>query len=357
MKILICHNGIRVRIQYMARLLKDEGHSISMMNLSSGNFFVNVAKTIPLIVKNDVLLIYPSSIKAFLPIMVSKLFKKPCIFDFFYSTIQARIFENNWNPHSLLVTIGRLIEKGACKNANHVIVHSNSELDWIINEYNLERKNLSALLHFADPTLYYPRQKDKRLVKSLNLQDRFIIEYNGRFLEMHGVEFILSSIPYVINRYPHVMFVFVDIEKRSKFFENYKRRIKALGVTNHVVFTTQPSLQSHPKYLALADVFLGAFSGKEKVQITFRGTTLEAMAMGKPIITAKTREMERTLKDRKNVLLCLPENPEDLAKKITMLIENDRLRETLRKGSLTFVKQGNFEERFFSIINRSLPNV
>lgn len=69
-------------------------------------------------------------------------------------------------------------------------------------------------------------------------------------------------------------------------------------------------------------------------------TLLGCMALGKGLIVSKVSSVTDYLKDEENSLLVEPDNPEDLAKKIQILIENpDRAKELGKKAQLIVQKR------------------
>jgi glycosyltransferase involved in cell wall biosynthesis len=166
---------------------------------------------------------------------------------------------------------------------------------------------------------------------------------------MHGVAYMLEAVPEVVRASPETVFLFVDIRNRSTNQEWILRRAAELGVADHVSFVIERSLADHPRYLSLADIFLGAFSSHDKVQRTLRGTVLEAMAMGKPVVHADTIEMVKTFKHGEELLLCRPEDPRGLAAALLRIIRDPELRRRLELGGLAFTRRAAFGERLAAL--------
>ncbi len=66
---------------------------------------------------------------------------------------------------------------------------------------------------------------------------------------------------------------------------------------------------------------------------------LESMAIGVPVIAARTPIIEELFLDNKNILLYSPENIEDLSLKIITLLQNDELRAELIREGLNTTKE------------------
>lgn len=63
------------------------------------------------------------------------------------------------------------------------------------------------------------------------------------------------------------------------------------------------------------------------------------LSLGKPIIMTEVRERETYLIPDKNTLLYKPENAEDLAEKIKILLSDNKLREKMRKNNLKLARR------------------
>lgn len=111
-----------------------------------------------------------------------------------------------------------------------------------------------------------------------------------------------------------------------------KTLAKKLGIENLVDFMPPTKFTDIPRYIAASDIIVLPFV---YVPTTSR-SLLEAMAMGKPIITTNVGEIGNILKDREDVIfstLC----PEEIAESIIELIENKELREYLGKNARDLV--------------------
>jgi glycosyltransferase involved in cell wall biosynthesis len=70
---------------------------------------------------------------------------------------------------------------------------------------------------------------------------------------------------------------------------------------------------------------------------------VEAMSYGCPIVTTAVGGIPELIDDGVNGLLCPPKDPECLAKKIQVLIENPILRKNLGRAARETYEQGPFQ--------------
>lgn len=115
--------------------------------------------------------------------------------------------------------------------------------------------------------------------------------------------------------------------------ESLRSEVKSLGLEDKVIFAGTVSQNDLPLYLKISDVFVRP-SRSEGLGSAF----LEAMAAGVPIVGTKVGGIPDFLEDRKTGLFCTLE-PEDIAFKIRIILENDKLREEMVASSLALVKE------------------
>ncbi len=89
-----------------------------------------------------------------------------------------------------------------------------------------------------------------------------------------------------------------------------------------------PSRYTWGQLVALADIFL--FTPRRAAGVS---SLLAAMALGKPIISARTDQVGELLEDGTSALLAPPDDPRELAARLNALMENPALREKLGTGA------------------------
>jgi glycosyltransferase involved in cell wall biosynthesis len=283
---------------------------------------------------------------------MARIFGKPRTFDMIYSTVEARVYEDKWKRGSLKERFWRFVESNTCRMADMVFTHSESEAEHFSKFYNIKKERITPLYSFIDQSKFKPMNKDKKLLRDLNLEDKFVVCFHGSFLKMHGTQYMINAIPYVLKRHPKTIFLFIG------HGTNYNQCVdlaKKLGVEKNTIFTGKVNFKDIQSYLSLADVWLGLFSAAEKAQRVSRAGMFEVMAMGIPVVTARNRDVIKKFKDMGNIVFTNAEDPKDLAKKIIFLIENPSLRKRIGVNALDFINKNMslsiFEKKIIVFIN------
>jgi glycosyltransferase involved in cell wall biosynthesis len=100
---------------------------------------------------------------------------------------------------------------------------------------------------------------------------------------------------------------------------------KALKADN-VQFVPSVPFETLQKYIKEATICLGIFGDTEKTQLVIPIKVYEALAAGKPVITANTPAVRELLTDGQDVFLCNGADSEHLAWAIRTLLGDDDLR-------------------------------
>jgi len=116
--------------------------------------------------------------------------------------------------------------------------------------------------------------------------------------------------------------------------ERVENLAQKLDISDLVNFMPPTPFTEIPKYIAAADlVVLPSTSAR-----TTSRSLLEAMAMGKPIITTPIGETGQILEDGKQAIFVKPK-PKLVAEKIELLLRDQKLARKLSRGALKLIKK------------------
>jgi glycosyltransferase involved in cell wall biosynthesis len=174
-------------------------------------------------------------------------------------------------------------------------------------------------------------EKDFRIQK----EGKFTITTVARLYVTKGLTYLLDTAAIVRKTHPNVEFnVYGEGELRDELMS----KAIALGLDGKNIFkgafTNREELTC---IMAKTDVFL--------LSSILEGQPLaivEAMAYGCPIISTAVGGVPELITDGVNGLLCPPEDPQCLADKISMLIDDDKLRHQLGNAARAFYEKSPF---------------
>lgn len=223
----------------------------------------------------------------------------------------------NWTEYSM-------------KNAKKAFTISNSSKDDIIKEYKVSEKKIVVTYPGIKDTLSLtPNVYGMNTIKAkYNLSDKYIL-FVGTLQPRKNIIRLIEAFSLLENKKDIQL---VIIGKKGWLYEEILNAPEQFGVSDRVKFlhnVSDDELNLFYKH-AICDVLPSLYEG-------FGLPVLEAMQHGCPVITSNISSLPEAGGDA--ALYVDPENVHDIAKKMTKLIEDDKLRkELIEKGKKQVAK-------------------
>ncbi len=182
-------------------------------------------------------------------------------------------------------------------------------------------------------------------------RDHFLLAYFGYVDYTKGVETLLQAVQLVTKQADNVRLVMIGggrgtaknaSDHRGEFIASYAHEMQLLserlGLADKVTWLPGYSSgsQEASMYLYAADVCVLPF---DQGVILSRSSLAAAAAHGLPIITTRGETLESPFRDRENVFLCRPKDPEELALAISSIMKNPTLLQDLRIGACQLAEE------------------
>jgi glycosyltransferase involved in cell wall biosynthesis len=173
----------------------------------------------------------------------------------------------------------------------------------------------------------------------------------ARLSEEKGLSFLIQAAELVLKQKANVQF---SIYGDGPLLESLEEEINAAQMVDHVYLIGGFKHNELPDIMSKADIFLLP-SITEGMPLTI----IEAMGYGCPIVATSVGGIPELIQDGVNGLLCDPANPESIAEKINILIDNPDLRRRMGSEARKSYEQGSFQpslvcEKFLSIYQDTL---
>jgi len=160
--------------------------------------------------------------------------------------------------------------------------------------------------------------------KKYNLKNKKIILCISALIKRKGNQNIIKSLPYVTDKIPESTFVIIG---RGSYKQELEKLIDELGLEKNVMILDKYfSNNELTMFYSICDVFI-LMSWLEAFGIVY----IEASQMGKPIIGSSEWGAGDIIIDGKTGYLVKPNDTLDLADKLTTLLTNKSLRESMGK--------------------------
>ncbi|MEM4282389.1 MAG: glycosyltransferase family 4 protein [Candidatus Woesearchaeota archaeon] len=273
-------------------------------------------------------LLVTGKISLMIAVLLKPIHRKPIIFDAFISDYDTLVIDRKLvRKGSIKAQFLWWGDKLSCTLADLVILDTQEHIDYFVSEFGLPKEKFKAILIGADDDIFVPM---KRMQKS----KKFVVLFHGTFIPLQGIEHIIKAAK-LLEKDEDILFELVG---DGQTFSAARALANELKVKN-VVFRGMMQIQEIPKRISNADVCLGIFGTTPKAYRVIPNKFYEAIAMGKPVITADTPAIRRIFKNGENCLLCEAGSAHSLAKAVVLLKKNPLLRKKIANAAIAKFKK------------------
>ncbi len=275
--------------------------------------------------------------------ILSKLTGKLLILDSYEPHAEAMVENGEWKKNSLSFKILFYFEKKQTHHATIVIGTTPGMKDYALNKYHIVIRNFYFKPACVDlVTFSLPAKKDKQLAKELNLQDKIVCVYAGKFggiyLKEEVFEFYKACYQFWKDDFVALVLTNHSAEELNTLILKYELP-KSIFRTIFVQHA-----QVH-KYIGLGDFAITPVKPVPTKKYCTPIKNGEYWAMGLPVVIPDNISVDSEIIERSNIGYVLKElkyaEYELAVKKIDMLIKDKTISVKIRKTAE--------QERNFSI--------
>jgi glycosyltransferase involved in cell wall biosynthesis/lipid II:glycine glycyltransferase (peptidoglycan interpeptide bridge formation enzyme) len=280
--------------------------------------------------------------------LVPKLTGTPVILDLHDLMPEFLAARTGRSPESRLVGLVEAQERLATRFADHVITVTDEWRETLIRR-GAAPDEVSVVMNLADPRIFrQPRggPSDDR--------DGFHLLYHGTFVRRYGVDLLLDAVARVRAEVPDIGLTLVGAGELGPVL---RRRRALLGLSDCVEVMDMVPAHELPAMIEAADA--GVVPNRSDVFTDGLLPTklLEFVAMGRPVIAARTRTIARYFDDDM-VQFFEPGNVDDLAAAIRVLARDARRRKALAVNADAFNHKYDWEStaaRYATLVETITP--
>jgi glycosyltransferase involved in cell wall biosynthesis len=268
--------------------------------------------------------------------LLCRLRRVPLVFDPLTSRYEEKVIDRRLVPRwSWLASWYAFVDKTGCRAADRVLLETEEQISYFVDTFGVPRSRFRRLWLGADdeimrrpasgsPGMWWPR-------------DAFTVFFYGRFSPLHGVEHIIQAAALLEQRADPVQFVFVGA---GQTYQMSRDLVTKLGLSTVTFLESVPYAQLAPM-MAEADVCLGSFGTTARARRVIPNKVFDALAVGRPVVTADTPGSREALTHGRHAWLCHAGDAEALADAIGYLKREPELRRRLAEEGHRL-----FEQRF-----------
>lgn len=275
------------------------------------------------------------------------LFGKNVVFDAFLSLYNSNIADRK--VHATLSVRGIrdwLLDLISCFLARKVLLDTDEHIKYFVKTFSIKREKFVRVFVGTDPEIFSPAPP----AKTEEEKNIFKVHFHGTFIPLQGIEYILSAAD-ILRREKNIVFEITGFGQESA---KIKKLAEELDLDTIKWNEGRVSIGALAEQEHSSDICLGIFGNTGKARMVIPNKVFEAIAVGKPIITADTPAIRELFTERENILLCRAADPKDLAEKILLLKDDPALREKIAGGGYELFQEKLLPKKLVRELLRNL---
>ncbi len=217
------------------------------------------------------------------------------------------------------------IELALYRDTNRVIAVTDSFRENLVSR-GISRDKIDVVTNGSNIDFFNLINKNQKLIKELNLDNKFVVGYIGTHGMAHSLDFIINSISKIVDDSIHFLFIGDGAMK-----ETIVKLSEDLNLKN-ITFLDPIAKENVPKYLSIVDISLAPLKKSDTFKSVIPSKIFEASAMQKPTLLGVEGEAQKII-ERYGAGVCYePENEKDFIEKLYLLKEDTQLYKSLQRG-------------------------
>jgi glycosyltransferase involved in cell wall biosynthesis/2-polyprenyl-3-methyl-5-hydroxy-6-metoxy-1,4-benzoquinol methylase len=229
-------------------------------------------------------------------------------------------------PKSLTGRMFWILDHLTCRVADLVLLDTTCHADYFARTFRLPPAKFRVVPVGADERVFQWRPLRQQTACCNVL-------FVGKLIPLHGCETILRAAG-ELRHYP-IRFTIIGSGQETAVVQ---RLINELQLSN-VTLIDWVEYDQLPDYYAQADICLGIFGASAKATRVIPNKVFQALAMGRPVITADTLAIRSAFESGQNIFCCPANDSVALANSIISLWQDESLRRQLAAGGHALFQQ------------------
>ena len=287
------------------------------------------------------------SISAFLFVLFKKFdivyIRQDLLAYFLLSLFKKKVIYENHEPKKRFLWFYKWIIKKVKKKV--LVAFKLAEL---YNQWGADKSSYVIAPNGVDLDEFNNIKANKLVFKNkLNISEKDkVVLYLGHFYKWKGVYILVDSMKYLVN---NVKIVLIGGTKSDQFA--VKQYLDKNNIKNVFIHDFVPH-HGVIEYLKSADILVLPNTAKEErsAKYTTPIKLFEYLASGVPIVASRLDSFSAYLQDHKNSILFEPDNAEDLAKKIKLILSGNNLANSISRQAAEDVREYTWTNRAKKII-------
>lgn len=285
----------------------------------------------------DVIHAHSPSLNGIAAVQVAPRFNIPVVYEIRAFWEDAAVDHGSCKEGDFRYRMTRALENYVLKRADHVTCICEGLKNDLLSRHILSANQLTVIPNAVNVEDFSViEQKDQALLQQLGLQDCKVLGFLGSFYAYEGLKLLLDAAAQLIKQDPSYKVLLVGGGFQA---ENLQQQVKALGLTDHVVFTGRVPHADISRYYSLVDLLVFPRLSMRLTELVTPLKPLEAMAQGRVVLASDVGGHHELIEDGKTGFLFKAGDVADLVRKVQQVFAPEtELSEVIANGR-HFVEQ------------------
>ena len=285
-------------------------------------------------VKPDILHVHSPVLNAFAAISVGRRLGIPVVYEVRAFWEDAAVDHGTCREGGPRFRLTRYLETYALRKADAVTVICNGLRDDIAR--GISQDKITVIPNAVDTNAFSMQgERDAPLAQKLGFENKHVLGFIGSFYAYEGLCLLLQALPRVLSRAPDVRVLLVGGGPAES---RLKRKAAEFGVEDKVFFIGRVPHAEVQRYYSLVDILVYPRYSMRLTEIVTPLKPLEAMAQGRLVLASDVGGHRELIQDGVTGILFKPHDSQDMAVKITDLLDHPERWENLRLAARRFVE-------------------
>ncbi|MBR2525685.1 glycosyltransferase [bacterium] len=220
----------------------------------------------------------------------------------------------------------------------------------------VDKNKISLIPNCADLEKFKPMDKDIKLIKEFNLQNKVVIGYIGTFAKYEGLDDLIKACNILNKKKVDFKLLLVCGETAIASARPNKKLVKLVKrykLNDKIMFLGKIPLEDVPRYYSVMDIVAIGRKPLPVCETVSPIKPLEAMAMEKTVVVSSVQALKEIVEDSVTGLIFEKGNINSYAQILEKAINDADLRERLGKNARIWVK----ENRQWTVNTRTIASV
>lgn len=255
----------------------------------------------------------------------------------------------------------REVTQGIIDASTGIIVQTKLAKSMLLESYSVDEKKISVIPHGIHPVLFTDPKTEK---KRMRLKGKAVISTFGLLSRGKGIEYVLRSLPPVIEKHPEVVYYLIGQthpsirrQEGEKYRDELLQLVEELGISKNVrFFDKYLQLSEILQYLQATDIYVATSLDPNQ---TVSGTLSYATGSGRAVVTTAFAQAKE-LVDETTGRLVEFRSPEEYSKALLELLDQPELRSRMQFNAYTKTRHmlwSNVALSYLRLFNQFVPNL